>query len=192
MHNKRSRLRSNLVPNGLRIREIGGDSSASSERMPGGAWLTRGIFLGIVSAVVRVALGAAVTRSPSHDTLFRLVAIFVIVFAATMWGSLDGRRDVRWTQAHKYSPDWTLTWLKAALGAALVAAVAGWAVGQLAPISVGRNSLLFEITSGAAFTLWLVYIPAAVGLAGGRLLSCRTWKRGQGHQNSGHIGHIGH
>jgi hypothetical protein len=58
--------------------------------------------------------------------------------------------------------------------AAILAGATSWLVGQLTTISVGRNSLFFELTSGAAFTMLLIFLPASAALACGRLLFRRN------------------
>lgn len=140
-------------------------------------WAIRGLALAAVHVVVRSAMGDLVTRAPMHDGVFRLLAIAIVVLAALIWSAFDGARDGRQTPNPKHNADLTILWLKAAVIGSIIAGAASWAVGQATTIGVGRNSLFFELTSGAAFTMVLIFAPAVAGVTVGRHLGRRNQKR---------------
>ena len=65
---------------------------------------------------------------------------------------------------------------RATVGAAvagIVAAVAAWLVDRLPRFDLDDNTVFFELTSGAAWTLLLVFISAMAGVGIGRLVAGR-------------------
>lgn len=70
-----------------------------------------------------------------------------------------------------------MVWLKAAVLGGLAAGVVTWLVQLVVDFSVGQNTLFFELTSGAAFTILLIFIPATISVFLGRLLAGREAKK---------------
>lgn len=133
--------------------------------------------MAFVHVVTRVLLGIAVTEWPLHGTSLRWVSIVVVILAALIWGGLDGIRDARAYPGEDEGADLTMMWLKASVLAGLLAGAVVWVVGMVSDIALGENSLFFELTSGAAFTVLLVFIPATLGGAIGRLIVRRDAKK---------------
>ncbi|QXQ15452.1 B-4DMT family transporter [Skermania piniformis] len=130
-------------------------------------WLFRGVVLAAVNVAARVLVGFASAATPTQGWLFRWAGLAVVVLAALVWGLLDGRRD---------RPDQALRWVQSGAAAAVIAGVVAWLLDRLPGFYLGDNQLIFELTSGAAWTLLLVVIPAMVGVAlGGRF--ARTPRR---------------
>ncbi|MFV9452110.1 B-4DMT family transporter [Rhodococcus sp. NM-2] len=138
-------------------------------------WLIRGLVLAVVHVLVRAAMGVGVTNHPSSDSALRLLAIGAVVVVALVWGILDGICKGRDSPSAQ-NADLTIIWLEAAAVAAVLAGVLAWIVGQATSIGVGRNSLFFEATSGAAFTLMLIFAPAVAGSIVGHYLTLRNTK----------------
>ncbi|RZL79524.1 MAG: hypothetical protein EOP32_19235 [Rhodococcus sp. (in: high G+C Gram-positive bacteria)] len=100
--------------------------------------------------------------------LLRALAILGILATAAVWGAVDGRRDALASARGSRASDLTIRWLEAAAAAAVLSGACTWIVGQVTDVGVGRNSLGFELTSGAAFVLLLVFLPAASAATLGR------------------------
>lgn len=137
------------------------------------AWVLRGLGLAVVHVVVRAVLGLAIAQSPLQGSLMRWVSLLVVVLIAAIWGYIDGSRDRRRNADPDNGADLTMLWLKAALLGGVVAGAVAWIVDQLPKFDLGDNSLVFELTSGAAWTVLLIFVPAVTGVALGRFLSNR-------------------
>lgn len=129
--------------------------------------------MAFVHVVTRVVLGIAITAWPLHGSLMRWLGIIVVVLAALVWAGIDGIRDARAHPAEGDETDLTMRWLKAAAVAGLLSGAVCWLVGAVSDIALGENSLFFELTSGAAFTLLLVFVPAMLAVAVGRFIAHR-------------------
>lgn len=136
-------------------------------------WVVRGLGLALVHVVVRTFLGAAVTQWPEHGSVMRWFSLIVVLLVAFGWGALDGIRDRRANPDPDDGADLTMLWLKAAFVAGILAGIAAWIVGLLFDIAVTNSGLFFEVTSGAAFTVLLVFIPATIGVGLGRFVTGR-------------------
>lgn len=139
-------------------------------------WVIRGLGLALVHAVVRTFLGAAVTQWPEQGSILRWFSLIVVILAAFLWGAFDGIRDRRAHPDPDDSADLTMMWLKAAFVAGILAGAVSWFVGVVFDIAVTNGSLFFEVTSGAAFTVLLVFVPASIAVALGRFLAGRESK----------------
>lgn len=134
-------------------------------------WLLRGLGLALVHVVVRVLLGAALIQWPLQGSLFRWTGVIVVVLAAVIWAGIDGIRDRRAYPDGDSDVDLTMRWLAAGAVTGLVGGFVTWLVDMVTPIPVGVKSLFFELTSGAAFTVLLVFLPAMAAVMAGRFLT---------------------
>ncbi|TSD94632.1 hypothetical protein FOS14_20200 [Skermania sp. ID1734] len=135
-------------------------------------WLLRGLCLAAVHVVVRVIVGLLIIKWPLHGDVVRWVSLVVVLAIALIWGLFDGRRDRRANPEAEDGADLTMLWLKAGIVGALVAGIVCWIL-DLVGIDVSSNGLFFEITSGAAWTTLIIFVPAMLGVAIGRLLANR-------------------
>ncbi|WP_305094907.1 B-4DMT family transporter [Prescottella sp. R16] len=153
-------------------------------------WVVRGLGLALVHVVVRTFLGAAVTQWPEQGSVMRWFSLVVVILAAFLWGAFDGIRDRRAHSDPDDGVDLTMPWLKAAFVAGILAGVGSWLVGTIFDIAVTSNGLFFELTSGAAFTVLLVFVPAMIGTALGRFVAGRdnhTTKHTGTHTDTGPV-----
>lgn len=140
-------------------------------------WVVRGIGMALVNVGVRILLGVAVTQWPLHGSQLRWLGIAAVLVAVVVWAGVDGIRDRRANPDPEYGTDLTMVWLKAAVLGGLVAGLATWLVQLIVDFSLGQNSLFFELTSGAAFTILVIFIPATISVFLGRLLAGREAKK---------------
>ncbi|MCK0093234.1 B-4DMT family transporter [Rhodococcus sp. HNM0563] len=134
------------------------------------SWLLRGLGLAVVHVVVRVLLGAALIQWPLQGSVLRWAGLVVVILAAVAWAGLDGIRDRRAHPDPDDGDDLTMRWLAAGAVTGLVGGFVTWLVDTVTAIPVGVKSLFFELTSGAAFTVLLVFLPAMVAVGVGRYL----------------------
>ena len=88
--------------------------------------------------------------------------------AAGAYGALDGNRDRRANIDPEHGADLTIRWLAAGFCAGVVAGCLASLLSTITPVDLGHNSLFFEVTSGAAWTMLLVFVSSAIGIALGR------------------------
>lgn len=143
-------------------------------------WLLRGLGLTLVHVLVRVLLGVALVQWPLQGSMLRMVALAVVVLATIVWAGLDGIRDQRAHPQSDDGADLTMLWLKAAAVTGLAAGLLTWLIDTVGPIQTGVKSLFFELTSGAAFTVLLVFVPATAAVMLGRLLVRRDQRKSAG------------
>ncbi|UYP20737.1 B-4DMT family transporter [Rhodococcus sp. Z13] len=142
-------------------------------------WLLRGLGLALVHVVVRVLLGAALVQWPLQGSVLRWLGLIVVVVAAFLWAGLDGIRDRRAHPDPEEGADLTLRWLAAGAVTGIVGGVLTWLVDTVTAIPVGVTSLFFEVTSGAAFTVLLVFLPATAAVTLGRFFARRQERRAE-------------
>ncbi len=140
-------------------------------------WVVRGIGMGLINVGVRILLGVAVTQWPLHGSQLRWLGLATVLIAVIVWAGLDGVRDRRANPDPDHSADLTMVWLKAAALGGLGAGLVAWIIQMVVDFSLGQNSLFFELTSGAAFTILLIFIPATIAAFLGRLLVGKEAKR---------------
>ncbi|SNS23096.1 B-4DMT family transporter [Rhodococcoides kyotonense] len=140
-------------------------------------WVVRGIGMGLINVGVRILLGAAVAQWPLHGSQLRWVGMAAVLLSVVVWAGIDGIRDRHANPDPEYGKDLTMVWLKAAVVGGLLAGLLSWLVGFIVDFSLGQNSLFFELTSGAAFTILVIFIPATIAVFLGRLLAGRDAKK---------------
>lgn len=140
-------------------------------------WLVRGIGLALVHVVVRTLLGFAISEWPLRGSTIRWLSVLLVVLIALAWGYVDGRRDRKKNPDPERGADLTMMWLKAAVLGGLVAGAVGWIIDQAPKFDLGDNALLFELTSGAAWTILLIFIPSMIGIGVARVLAGRKERK---------------
>lgn len=141
------------------------------------AWVVRGLGMALIHVFVRVILGVSITQWPLQGTTLRWFALLIVILFALVWAGIDGIRDRRSHPDPGDSADLTMLWLKASLLAGIVAGVVSWLVNLVPSLNVTQNTFFFEITSGAAFTVLLVFVPAMLAVFLGRFFVEREAKR---------------
>ncbi|NLU81265.1 B-4DMT family transporter [Rhodococcus sp. HNM0569] len=141
------------------------------------AWVVRGLGMALIHVVVRTVLGMAVLQWPLHGSGMRMFALVVVLAAAAVWGWRDARGDRAANPDPEHGADLTMRWLAAAVLGGVVAGLACWILDLLPGLHVTQNGLFFEITSGAAFTILAIFVPAVVAIAVTRILLTRAARK---------------
>lgn len=118
-------------------------------------------MLAAVHAVAAVGVAWVSVFYRDSQTVVTSVVFAVVVGVALTWGAIDG-----WLRA----PERGRRWLLAAVTAGPTAGVA-YVIGRAIFVDqTGISALGVQLTSGAAFIVLLVMVPAGLGLfVGGRL-----------------------
>ncbi|QNG18922.1 hypothetical protein G4H71_20855 [Rhodococcus triatomae] len=137
------------------------------------AWVVRGLGMALIHVLVRTFLGVALTQWPLQGSTFRFLGLVVVVVAAAGWGWLDAAADSRRHPEEDTGSDLTMRWLQAGVLGAFLSAVICWILNFVPGLNVTSNSLFFELTSGAAFTILLIFVPAIITSAIARFVAGR-------------------
>lgn len=141
------------------------------------AWLVRGLGMALIHVVFRALLGAAITQWPLQGSSLRWLSLLIVIACAALWGGLDGIRDRRQFPESEDGADLTMIWLKAAVVGGFVGGAASWALSLLPGLELTQQGLFFEITSGAAFTILLIFVPAMAAVTLGRFITSRAQRK---------------
>ncbi|WP_176561977.1 B-4DMT family transporter [Mycolicibacterium palauense] len=132
-------------------------------------WLVRGLVFAGLMVVVRLIQGALINQYETQALLISLTLLAVLVVVVLVWGYLDGRSDARTNPDPDRREDLAMTWLLAGLVAGLVSGAVSWLI-SLFYSALYVGGLINELTTFAAFTALLVFVPAVAAAAIGRWL----------------------
>lgn len=130
-------------------------------------WLSRGLVFAALMIVIRLIQGALINQFETSALLISLGLLAVFVVAVLVWGLLDGRADARANPDPDRRADLAMTWLLAGLVAGLLSGAAAWFI-SLFYKALYVGGLLSEITTFAAFTALMVFLPAILAVGAGR------------------------
>ncbi|MGC0363976.1 hypothetical protein ABH922_001960 [Rhodococcus sp. 27YEA15] len=141
------------------------------------AWLVRGLGMSLVHVVFRALLGAAIAQWPLQGSTLRWSSLVIVVVVALIWGGIDGIRDRRAFPEPEDGADLTVVWLRAGIVGGLVAGAASWLLSLIPALELTQQGLFFEVTSGAAFTILLIFVPAMLTVTVGRFFVSREQRK---------------
>ncbi len=134
-----------------------------------GKWLLRGLVFAALMFVVRLVQGTLINQFETKALLISVALLTILVIIAVVWGLSDGRADARANPDPDRRNDLAMTWLLAGLIAGLISGAVCWLVSLVyPPLYVG--GLAKELTTFAAFTALLVFLPTITAVALGRWL----------------------
>ncbi len=149
-------------------------------------WLSRGLLFAALMVVVRLVHGTLINQFATQAVTISVSLCAVLVVLAGLWGWFDGRTDARTNPDPDRRADLAMAWLLAGLVAGLVAGPVSWLI-SMAYKPVYTGGLVSELTTFAAFTALLVFLPAVLGVAIGRWLTDRkappAARHGHAHDN---------
>lgn len=150
------------------------------------AWVVRGLGMALIHIVLRSLLGIAITQWPLQGSSLRMITLVLAVLAAVLWGWFDAVRDRKKNPDPDHGADLTMRWLKASIMGGLLAGLGTWLVNLVPNINATQNPLFFELTSGAAFSVLLIFVPTMAAITITRLLQNRTGNDGNNEKNHDH------
>lgn len=150
------------------------------------AWVVRGLGMALIHIVLRSLLGIAITQWPLQGSSLRMITLVLVILAAMLWGWFDAVRDRKKNPDPDHGADLTMRWLKASILGGLLAGLGTWLVNLVPNVNATQNPLFFELTSGAAFSVLLIFVPTMAAVAITRLLLNRTSSGSDGDNEENH------
>lgn len=130
-------------------------------------WLLRGLAFAAAMVVVRLIQGTIINASPTHAALVSVVLLLLFATGVAVWGVLDGRADATTNPDPDHREDLAMTWLLAGLAAGILSGAVCWLISLLYE-GLYTGGFLNEVTTFAAFTALVVFLPGIIGVAIGR------------------------
>ncbi|MFN8088173.1 MAG: B-4DMT family transporter [Mycobacterium sp.] len=132
------------------------------------SWMLRGLVFAGGMVLVRLVQGALINTYENKASMISLTLVALFGIAPIVWGFLDGRSDAKDNWDPDRRRDLAMRWLNAGLFAGVVSGAVAWII-SLFYENIYADDLLNELTTFAAFTALLVFIPAVIAVAIGRL-----------------------
>ena len=136
-------------------------------------WLPRGLVFAVGMVLLRLVQGALINTYPTKAGTISLVLVVLFGIGALAWALLDGMADARANPDPDRRRDLAMRWLLAGLSAGVLSGIVIWII-SLFYRAVYAEGIIPEITVFAAFTALLVFLPAMLAVAVGRLLVDRA------------------
>ena len=136
-------------------------------------WLVRGLVFAALMVVVRLVQGALINTFETKALLISIVLLAVYVVIVFVWGLFDGRADARANPDPDRRFDLAMTWLVAGLVAGILSGAVSWLISVFYK-GLYTGGLINEVTTFAAFTALLIFVPAIIAVAIGRWLIDRN------------------
>ncbi|BBX58073.1 hypothetical protein TM48_02458 [Mycobacterium shottsii] len=130
-------------------------------------WMLRGLAFAAAMVVLRLFQGALINSWQTQAGLISLVLLLLYVIAVVVWGTLDGRADAKANPDPDRRADLAMTWLVAGLVAGVLSGAVAWII-SLFYNGVYVGGLINEVTTFAAFTALIIFLPGISGVAVGR------------------------
>lgn len=132
-------------------------------------WLPRGLVFAAGMIVLRLVQGTLINTYPTQAGLISLVLVVIFGLAALAWGFLDGTADARANPDPDRRRDLAMRWLLAGLVAGVISGIVTFLI-SLVYKNVYAEGLVPEISTIAAFTALLIFLPAMLSVAVGRAI----------------------
>ncbi|MEB3031039.1 B-4DMT family transporter [[Mycobacterium] nativiensis] len=130
-------------------------------------WFLRGLVFAALMVVVRLIQGVLINAFEAQAGLISLALVVLFVVPVLLWGMSDGRADATANPDPDRRDDLAMTWLGAGLIAGLLSGLVCWII-ALVDKALYVSTFFNELTSFAAFTALLVFVPAVAAVSLGR------------------------
>ncbi|MBV9353783.1 MAG: B-4DMT family transporter [Mycobacterium sp.] len=134
------------------------------------SWLVRGLFFAAAMVVVRLFQGALINAFQTQAGLISIVLVLIFMVLVILWGLIDGRTDARENPNPDHRRDLAMIWLVAGLVAGVVGGAVTWLISLFYKNGLYTGGLINEVTTFAAFTALLVFVPGIGAVTIGRWL----------------------
>lgn len=132
-------------------------------------WLLRGLAFAAGMVIVRLVQGTLINIYETKAGLISIALVVLFAIVAFIWGLFDGRGDANENPDPDRRRDLAMTWLLAGLIAGVLSGLVVWII-SLFYKNVYAEGLISEVTTFAAFTALMVFVPAIAAVAIGRFL----------------------
>jgi hypothetical protein len=131
------------------------------------AWTRRGLVFAVAMVIVRLLHGAMINAWQTQAIWITLSLLTLFLAGVVVWAVLDGRADARGNPDPDRRADLAMTWLLAGLAAGFLSGAVVWLI-SLFYKDLPTDGLFPELTTVAAFTALVVFLPGVIGVAVGR------------------------
>jgi len=129
--------------------------------------MVRGLVFAAAMIVLRLFQSALINAWQAQAGLISLVVLLLFFIAVIVWGVIDGRADAKATPDPDRRQDLAMAWLLAGLVAGVLSGAVSWVL-SLFYKGLYVGGIINELTTFAAFTALLVFLPGITGVAIGR------------------------
>jgi hypothetical protein len=130
-------------------------------------WMVRGLVFAGLMVVLRLIQGAVINAWPTTSGLVSLVLLLLFIAGVATWGVLDGRADANANPDPDRREDLAMIWLLAGIAAGILSGAVAWLI-SLLYTGLYTGGPINELTTFAAFTALIIFVPAIIGAAIGR------------------------
>ena len=138
--------------------------------------MLRGLVFAAVMVVLRLVQGALINAWQTQSALISVVLLLLFVIGVAVWGVIDGRADATASRDPDRRQDLAMTWLLAGLVAGVLSGAVSWLI-ALVYKAIYTGGLLNEVTTFAAFTALVVFLPGIIGVTIGRWRVDRQYEK---------------
>ncbi|MGB8388400.1 B-4DMT family transporter [Mycobacterium sp.] len=131
------------------------------------SWMLRGLVFAGAMVVVRLVQGTLINAWQAQVGLISVVLLLLFIIGVAVWGVLDGRADATANPDPDRRGDLAMTWLLTGLVAGVLSGAVSWLI-ALVYKGLYTGGLINEVTTFAAFTALVVFIPGIIGVTLGR------------------------
>ncbi len=133
-------------------------------------WMVRGLVFAVGMVIVRLFQGALINAFQQMAGLISIVLVLLFIIGVFIWGLIDGRADAREQPDPDRRRDLAMTWLLAGLVAGLLDGLVTWLISLFYTNGVYTGGLINEVSTFAAFTALVVFLPGMGAVVFGRWL----------------------
>jgi hypothetical protein len=131
--------------------------------------MVRGLVFAGLMVVLRLLQGAVIDAWPTMTGLISALMVLLYVIGVSIWGVLDGRADAKANPDPDRREDLAMLWLLTGLAAGIISGAVSWII-SLFYKGLQAGGPVPELTTFAAFTALIIFVPAIIGVAVGRWL----------------------
>jgi hypothetical protein len=139
-------------------------------------WMLRGLVFAAAMVVLRLIQGALINAWQTASMWISVGLLLLFVIGVAVWGMRDGRADATANPDPDRRQDLAMTWLLAGLVAGILSGAVSWLI-SLFYQGLYAGGLVSEVTTFAAFTALLVFLPGMAGVAVGRWRKDRQYEK---------------
>ena len=139
-------------------------------------WMLRGLAFAGAMVILRLVQGALINAWQTQSALISIVLLLLFIIGVAVWGVRDGRADATANRDPDRRQDLAMTWLLAGLVAGIVSGAVCWLI-AIFYTAIYTGGLLNEVTTFAAFTALIVFLPGIIGVTIGRWRVDRQYEK---------------